>query len=252
MSCSSAALNQLNLPPEEQVGLIVDIIKAMPDPGKHPKFLKNRRSQSRPTTLSDFCRPVQSDAERALFMHCYTMHTQSRRTDWFGMVHEYNLEVCKTWQQTHEVADLFLKHKKHLKDYEKHLVMQASRAEMTQTSHAISGLQPSAGSTATSVPARMLQLGEVNVRAPVPGTGIGKGGKGAPKKCHKCSDLFGSYVGKLGHDCFLYMCSKGCTAAQLQQHGLEGNPISPAEAQARLAKKLQLSVHNKKRKTPGA
>lgn len=230
----------------------MDIIKAMPDPGKHPKFLKKRRSQSGPTTLSDFCRPVQSPTEHALFMHCYTMHTQSKRTDWFGMVHEYNLEVCKTWQQTRQVADLFLKHEKHLKDYEKHLVMQASLAEMTQTSHAISGLQPSAGSTEISVPARMLQLGHANVRTAVPGTGTGKGGKGAPKKCHKCSDLFGSYVAKLGHDCFLYMCSKGYTAAQLQQQGVEGNPISPAEAEARLAKKRQRSVHDKKRKNPGA
>ncbi|DBA78682.1 TPA: hypothetical protein ACH3X1_008597 [Trebouxia sp. C0004] len=51
------ALDQLDLPPEQQEGLIMDIIKAMPDPSKHPKFLKQRRSQSRSITLSDYCRP---------------------------------------------------------------------------------------------------------------------------------------------------------------------------------------------------
>lgn len=99
----------------------------------------------------------------------------------------------------------------------------------------------------------MLQLGQANVRTPVPGTGIGKGGKRCSQKTpRQCSDLFGSYVAKLGHDCFLYMCSKGYTAAQLQQQGVEGNPISPAEAEARLAKKRQRSVHDKKRKNPKA
>ena len=111
------------------MGLLKDIIKAVPDPIKHPKFLQQRRSQSRPSTLSDFCRPVQTPAEHSLFMQCHMLHTnpKSKRTDWLGLTREFNLAVTtKSWKPTYELADLFLKHESHPKQYEKQLVMQAS------------------------------------------------------------------------------------------------------------------------------
>lgn len=52
-----AALGQLQGPDEDQVrhGFgKVDLIKSMPDPDKHPAFLKRRRSGCRADTLSDF------------------------------------------------------------------------------------------------------------------------------------------------------------------------------------------------------
>lgn len=98
----------LDLPPEQQVGLIMDIIKAMPDPSKHPKFLKQRRSQSKPITLSDYCRPVETPAEHSLFLHCHMLHTnpKSNRTDWGAMTREFNLAVSRNRRQTKKLADI--------------------------------------------------------------------------------------------------------------------------------------------------
>lgn len=129
------------------MGLIMDIIQAMPKPIKYPKSLQHCRSQSRPSKLSDFCRSVQTPAEHSLFMQCHVLHTlpKSKLTDWLGLTREFNLSVAKSWKQTHELAGLFLKHESHLKQYEKQLVMQASLAEVAHTSSAISGLQANPG-----------------------------------------------------------------------------------------------------------
>ncbi|KAL3133885.1 hypothetical protein ABBQ32_008344 [Trebouxia sp. C0010 RCD-2024] len=141
------ALHQLNLPPEDQVRLVLDIVNAMPDPKKLPAFLSRRRSQCRPDTLADFSRPVESPAEHSLFMECHLLHTnpRSKRTDWRRVTREFNLRVTRSWQERREVSDLWLKPEVHLKQFEKQLVMQASLAEMNRTSTAIYGLQATAG-----------------------------------------------------------------------------------------------------------
>ena len=233
----------------------MDIIKAMPDPSKHPKFLKQHRSQSRPTTLSDFCRPVQTPAEHSLFMQYHMQHTnqKSKRTDWLGLTREFNLAVTRSWKQTHELADLFLKHESHPKQYEKQLVMQASLAEVAQT---ISGLQanpgPSHGAAQAQVhgmpsaPAQGLQLGQGNANFQPPRSG--SGGPGGSRECERCSGLFNHRVEKAEHRCFLYMCSQGYNAQQLAEQGFRGPPVSKAEADKQLEKKNWQAAAQKKRR----
>lgn len=65
---------------EDQVRLMIDILESMPDPDKHPAFLKRRRSGCRVDTLSDFSRPVESAAEHALFMECHLLHTHPNQS----------------------------------------------------------------------------------------------------------------------------------------------------------------------------
>ena len=225
----------------------MDIIKAMPDPSKHPKFLKQRRSQSRPLTLSDYCRPVETPAEHSLFLHCHMLHTnpKSNRTDWQDMTREFNLAVSRNWRQTKKLADMFLKHETHLQKYEKQLVMQASLAEVALTSSVISGLQanpgPSHGAAQAQVhgvpsaPAQGLQLGQGNGQFLPPKPG--RGGPGGTRKCDRCSGLFGHRVPYAGQSCFLYMCSHGYNAEQLAKEGFHQPPVSKAEADKQLAKK---------------
>ena len=113
-------------------------------------------------------------------MQCYTLHTnpKSKRNDWLGLTTESNLAVSRSWKQTNEASDLFLKHESHLKQYERQPVMQASLAEVAQTSSAISGFQanpgPSHGAAqaqVSSVPAQGLQLGRVNASIGPPRSG---------------------------------------------------------------------------------
>ena len=223
MICSSS--HDLGLPPEEQVGLVLDIIKAMPDPKKLPTFMKRSRSQSRPLTLSDYCRPVESPAEHSLFMECFLLHTnqKSKRTDWVATTREFNLRVSRMWMNNHAVLDdLFLKHEAHLRKYEKQLVLQASMAEANQTSSAISGLlastehaagpsQPDAIDTQEEPhqPLQLLLRAPSEADAPQIIRGQGLGGKGGTRTCPGCSRATGSTVPMFEHQCQPYLSLHG-------------------------------------------
>ena len=240
--------------------LVLDIVKAMPDPKKMPDFLRRRRSQCRSDTLSDFCRPVQSPAERSLFMECHLMHTnpKSQRTDWRKVTREFNLQVTRSWQSGAN-ADLWLKSEAHLKHFEKQLVMQASLAEMAQTSSAISGLQAPASTgqavNPPQVPHTILQPPGPGVVPVLSAKEPGKGGKGKPKKCKACTKLgtFGTVM-RAGHNCALFLFLTGDprydTRAKLIAKGYDVSEI-PADKEAAEALQRQKVVNarqDKKRK----
>ena len=98
MGCLAAVLEQLGLPAEQEVKLLMELIKRFPSPSQMPDFLKQRRKQSRATVIDDLVRPVRTDVERALFIECYQLHTKHRRTDWLGFTREFNIRVCEVWE----------------------------------------------------------------------------------------------------------------------------------------------------------
>ena len=202
---------------------------------------------------------MQTPAKHSLLMHCHMLRTnpKSKRTEWLGLTREFNLAVSRSWQQTHELADTFLKHESHLKQCEKQLVMQASLAEVAQTSSAISCLQanpgPSHGAaqapsawSAFCFPTQGLQLGQGNAYFCRPRGG--RGGPGGSRKCERCSSLFDCRVPEAGHNCFFYMCVQGCNAEQLARQGFTDPPVSKAEAEEGLRKNIRQAEAQKKRR----
>lgn len=178
------------------------------------RILERRRSQCRPDTLSDFCRPIQSPAEHSLLLKCHLLHTnaKSQRTDWRRAAREFNLAVTRNWESG-AAANLWLKSEVHLKQYEKQLVMQASLAEMAQTSSATSGVQANGSAGQALVPR---QAAHVNLQPPGPTAAPllsarkpGKGGPGRQKACSKRSVKKWGTVLKLGHDCALFLFLTG-------------------------------------------
>ena len=201
------------------------------------------------------------------------------------------LRVTRSWQERREVADLWLKTEVHLKQYENQLVMQASLAEMNQTSTAISGLQATAGSHAApgqppmlgQAPGQPAMLGQAPVQgqAPVLGpvhrqvagqglqfnlqppgaasapllsaTAPGRGGKGRPKTCKACHDRGYPQQTKLGHNCGLFLFLNGWTRDRLVQHQIDVSkvPASREEAEAVQKRKTVAALKDKKRKHPG-
>ena len=260
-----AAVGQLQGFDEEQVGLLMDILKSIPDPDKHPPFLKHRRSGCRVDTLSDFSRPVESAAEHALFMECHLLHThpKSERTDWRRVAREFNLRVTRSWLAAPPPAvDLWLKSELHLKKYEKQLVMQASLVEMRQQSAAMSGLHTAAGMFQAPGPAAVQGpgQGQVNLQPPGPAAAPiltakapGKGGLGRPKTCNACKKRGFANVTKSGHDCGLFLFLKGWTREKLVQKGVDVSkvPSTQEQAEALQSKKNAAALKDRKRKHPG-
>ncbi|DBA87916.1 TPA: hypothetical protein ACH3X1_004904 [Trebouxia sp. C0004] len=131
-AAAAQALQQLNLPPEQEVHLLMDLLKIFPSPARMPDFLKHRRKQSRATVPDDLKRPVKTAEEHALFHHCYQLHTNNKRTDWLGATRESSIAVCNTWDTTKRTCNLYLKNEHHMQDYSKEFLMQASHAEVNQ------------------------------------------------------------------------------------------------------------------------
>ena len=50
--------------------------------------VREKRNQGRALIPEDLVRPVQSGKEHALFVLCYQLHTENRKTDWEGIQHQ--------------------------------------------------------------------------------------------------------------------------------------------------------------------
>ncbi len=236
------------MPPEQEVRLLMDILKTFSSPARMPDYLKRRRKQSRATVPDDLKRPVRTAEERALYHHCYQLHTKSKRTDWLGATREFNIVVCNTWDTTKRTCNLYLKNEHHLQDYSKEFLMQASHAEVNQLSSAISGL-PASEAPVCQQP--------VQLRAPGQGDGAslrtgGAGGRNKPRTCPHCTKHLGRDVWSLGHSCVEYLIRKGHDPLQVE-HTREaalkqGRLPTVAEAKKTLAAKKKAGLKDRKRK----
>lgn len=200
IACVSAALGELGLPTTEEVRLISDIVKSFGGPSGMPTFLKKKRKTSRAMTVWDFTRPVETPAERALFFECFAIVAkQGRRIDWTAFAREFNIRAVRTWEATNQMADLYIKEERHLKDYHHQIVVQASQAEVNATTSAIYGLPASASS---------LNKEALHLRAP--GIGDAPSGSVNEKHCKKCEKVVaGSRAKMLGHSCWHYLVAHG-------------------------------------------
>ena len=149
-------------------------------------------------------RPVETAAEQALFHECLTIVGRRRETDWLAFARKFNIRVCRLWEDSQSISDLFLKEEKHLQGFHKCIVLQASQAELAATTSAITGLPASASSLGRE-PLRLRQPGATD--APRSGFKSHK-----PHECKACNiRVSGSTAYMLGHDCYLCIKSHGKT-----------------------------------------
>lgn len=113
-----AALQELNLPPEQEVRLLGDILKTFSSSARMPGFSKRKRKQSRATVPDDIT-PVITAEEHTLFHHCYQLHTKNERTDWLGATMAFSIAVCNTWDTTKRSCNPYLKNEHHMQEYSK-------------------------------------------------------------------------------------------------------------------------------------
>ena len=205
MGCLSAVLEQLGLPAEQQVKLLMVLIKCFPSPSQMPDFLKRRRKQSRATVIDDLVRPVRSDAERALFIECYQLHTKHRHTYWLGFTREFNIRVCEVWERGKYTCQLYLKREGHLKQYKEDFMLQASQAEVNQISSAISGL-PATESLVSQAPMQLRPPGASDI---LQHQGHGRGGKDGLRQCRMCERALHVSVPQMGQRCLEYLIVHG-------------------------------------------
>ena len=203
-ACVHAALRSLGLPTEEEVKLLTQIVKSIPDPRRMPEFMKRRGKQSRALDITDFVKPVSSVEEKVLYHELHLSHTKKGRTDWLGFCRDFNLRVVTTWEQTHTLCNLYVKSERHLQLHEKHIVMQAIQAELSHTTSAINGL-PAAVSAVCSA---TLQLQPPRDDQGLT-RGTGKGGATGTRKCKQCHDHAGQTVWYAGHLCLPYLITIG-------------------------------------------
>ena len=244
-----AALQELNLPPEQELRLLMDILKTFSSPARMPDFLKRRRKQSRAIVPNDLMRPFITAEKHALFHHCYQLHTKNKRTDWLGATREFNMAVCNTWDTIKPTCNLYLKNEHHMQGYSKKFLMQASHAEVNQLSSAISGL-PASEAPVCRQP--------VQLRAPGQGDGAslrtgGVGGRNKPRKCPDCTRVLSRDVWGLGHSCVEYLIRKGrdpLQATHTRGAALKRDRLpTVAEARKTLTAKKKAGLQNRKRKT---
>ena len=95
-----------------------------------PHFLKAKRKTSGALTIWDFVRPVETAAEQALFHECLIVVGRRQKSDWLAFAREFNIRVCRVWEDSKSILDLYLKEEKHLQDYKKLLCCR--QAKMTQ------------------------------------------------------------------------------------------------------------------------
>ena len=119
-----------------------------------PDFMKRRGKESSALDLTEFAKPGSNAEENILYHELHLLHTNKGRTDRFGFCRDYNLRVVTTWEQTHTLCNSYMKSEKHLQLHEKHIVMQASQAEVSHTTSAINGL-PAAVSSVCQATAQL-------------------------------------------------------------------------------------------------
>ena len=198
--CAGSALA---LQPGAQVGFALDLARCFASPGNTPVFVKKRRGTSRPLSVTDFKRNVESEAERSLFLECHALHTKGRHTDWLGLTREFNLRVTRMWQQTGSLSDLYLKDEQQLRLHEKGLIKQITAIEACRTSSAIAGLQAFA-----AAPVRPRLSQPVAGRGPASGGG-GRGAPGRARECVGCSSIHGGTVPRADHNCAWWLLGRG-------------------------------------------
>ena len=234
----------MELPSEPQVKLLLDLFQAFPDPHKMPAFMKKRRApkQNRPLASADFIRPVETAEEHTMFITLLPVHSKKhmKGADLLGFCRDLNIRVTRIWSESKSISNLCFKTAQHLSEYGNKLLLQASQAEVNQTTSAVSGL-PATASAFTS-----LRPPSSNQGPPRRGTGVG--GAGGTKKCPACSNAFAREVPRRGHDCVLYTISIGRDPTQFvhTQTAASKLPQLPTaeEAQSQLDSKLNKSVNS--------
>ena len=141
------------------------------------------------------------------------------------------------WEDSKSTSDLYLKEEKHLQDYQKRIVLQASQAEVAATTSAITGLPASASSLGRE-PLRLWHPGATD--APKSGFRSHK-----PHECKACNiRVSGSTAYKLGHDCYLYLKSHGKTP---EKFGVSCPSKYPGWANVTVEEASQLLVEKKRK-----
>ena len=239
---------------EEEVRLLIDLLGTFPKPSSVPVFLKKRRKTSRALHLLDHVRPVESDLERLLFLKAYDLATTRKnvgiKTDWTALTRDFNLEVCKIWEEEKAVCHVYLKEEKHLRDYEKLLVGKGSQMEVARAQSILQAAKsPSVATQQTQPPVSQ----PPRPAPPVKKMGSGRGGKGSTRGCDDCQRaVCQGFVPKLGHLCVEFLISRGIDPAvreySRQKMQPKHNGMTIAQAEEILAKQLKTCQADKLRK----
>ena len=196
-----AGLERLGLPAAEEVKLISQSVNSFSTLDNMPHFLKAKRKTSRVLTIWDFVRPVETAAGQAVFHKCLIVVGWRRKTDWLAFAREFTIRVCRVWEDSKSISDLYLKEEKHLQDFQQRIVLQASQAEVAATNSAITGLPASASSLGRE-PLRLWQPGATD--APTSGFKSHR-----PHECKACNSRVSGSTAYMAHDCYLYLKSHG-------------------------------------------
>ena len=226
-----------------------------PTPAK-PAYLRKRRRNGRTTNLLDYTRPVETAKEKSLFLEGYAKHTKNQKTDWTAFVRDFNNEVVKMWESNEALSDVYLKEERHLKTFEKALVVHIGSMETARIERSIQNLARAQGSSVQATAQRAVAhpfFSEVQQSE-----GKGKGRGGGSKSCHNCTEVLKADLGrrvvpKLGHSCVLAMIYAGKDAASLphcsqQYQAAVHDGMSRQEAEDQLRAKLNLALREKDRK----
>ncbi len=65
------------------------------------------------------------------------------KVDWLAFTRKFEVRVCRMWEATKVLSDVYLKYQKHLQEHRKQVVLQESQAEANTTTFAITGLPAS-------------------------------------------------------------------------------------------------------------
>ena len=237
----------------------MDLLRSFPQPSAIPKFLKKRRKSSRALCLLDYVRPVQTEAERQLFMSCYLMHTRQGRqsfyTDWTACTKEFNTMVVRIWEENKSVSDVYIKEESHLRAYEKSMVRLASTHEVARTAAVLQEARNADGQGVSLAPAgQSVPLQPESGPTPTPAVeqqvrGQGLGGAGGTRECRNCSRAFAEFVPKLGHNCIEFYIHKGRNPRDLPGFSLAKHGSMSKEAASReLNKRKDKAEKDRKRK----
>ena len=192
--------------------MALELAKCFASPGSTPTFIKKRRGTSRAVGVADFKRDVETDAEKSLFHSCHDKFSRGSRTDWTGMVMDYNLRVMRAWRESGSLSDLYLKDEGQLKRYEKQFVREGNQTWQHEIRTAMEGVQ--AGVPATETLKRARLEAPTTSQQPSQARGVGRGGAGAAKQCIKCSNISGATIWRKNHNCALYILSRGLNPEQ--------------------------------------
>lgn len=117
---------------------------------------------------------------------------------WLGFFREFNIRVTRVWCETKSASNLYIKTAQHLSKYGNKLLLQASQAEVNQITSAITGLPATASAFTALQPPAISQEP----------SGSGGARKGS-RQCPSCSMALGLMVPRRGHNCVLYVISRG-------------------------------------------